>query len=56
MAIRCSPASARFRVNDDLGATRLLSALLAAGLPLIEAAPDEGRLERLFAHGAEVRS
>ncbi|MBK7366900.1 MAG: ABC transporter ATP-binding protein [Candidatus Eisenbacteria bacterium] len=47
---------ARFRVNDDLGATRLLSALLAAGLPLIEAAPDEGRLERLFAPGAEVRS
>lgn len=47
---------ARFRVTDDVGATRLLAALLAAGLPLIEASPDEGRLERLFAPGAEARS
>ena len=40
---------ARFTVADDEGATRLLAALLAAGMPVIEAAPEEGRLERLFA-------
>ncbi len=40
---------ARFEVADDAGATRLLAALLGAGLPVIEAAPEEGRLERLFA-------
>ena len=39
---------ARFAVADDAGATQLLAALLAAGLPVIEAAPEEGRLERLF--------
>jgi ABC-2 type transport system ATP-binding protein len=39
---------ARFGVADDTGATRLLAALLAAGLPVVEAAPEEGRLERLF--------
>ena len=42
---------ARFSVADDAGATRLLGALLAAGAPVIEAAPEEGRLERLFAPG-----
>ena len=40
---------ARFVVADDGGVTRLLAALLAAGLPVVEAAPEEGRLERLFA-------
>ena len=40
---------ARFVVGDDAGATRLLAGLLAAGLPVVEAAPEEGRLERLFA-------
>jgi len=40
---------ARFGVADDAGATRLLAALIGAGLPVIEAAPEEGRLERLFA-------
>jgi ABC-2 type transport system ATP-binding protein len=40
---------ARFIVADDAGATRLLAVLLAAGLPVVEAAPEEGRLERLFA-------
>ncbi len=44
---------ARFVVADDAGATRLLAALLAAGLPVVEAAPEEGRLERLFAGPAE---
>ncbi|HTR98008.1 MAG TPA: ABC transporter ATP-binding protein [Candidatus Acidoferrales bacterium] len=39
---------ARFSVADDAGATRLLAALLAGGVPVIEAAPEEGRLERLF--------
>jgi ABC-type multidrug transport system ATPase subunit len=39
---------ARFGVADDAGATRLLAALLAASLPVVEAAPEEGRLERLF--------
>jgi ABC-2 type transport system ATP-binding protein len=39
---------ARFGVADDEGATRLLATLLAAGVPVVEAAPEEGRLERLF--------
>ena len=39
---------ARFIVADDAGATRLLAALLADGVPVVEAAPEEGRLERLF--------
>ncbi|MEO7866821.1 MAG: hypothetical protein ABIU54_04195, partial [Candidatus Eisenbacteria bacterium] len=42
---------ARFGVEDDAGATRLLAALLAAGLPVIEVSPEEGRLERLFHPG-----
>jgi ABC-2 type transport system ATP-binding protein len=40
---------ARFTVADDAGATRLLAALLAAGVAVVEAGPEEGRLERLFA-------
>ena len=44
---------ARFTVEDDASATRLLAALLHAGLPVIEAAPEEGRLERLFKPGGE---
>jgi len=44
---------ARFAVADDAGATRLLAALLGAGMPVVEAAPEEGRLERLFAPPAE---
>ncbi len=43
---------ARYAVTDDAGATRLLAALLAAGLPVVEASPEEGRLERLFTHDA----
>ncbi len=39
---------ARFLVEDDSGATRLLGALIAAGLPVIEAVAEESRLERLF--------
>ena len=43
-----SGADARFQVDDDAGATRLLAALLAAGVPVIEASAETGRLERLF--------
>jgi ABC-2 type transport system ATP-binding protein len=37
-----------FAVADDTGATRLLKALLAGGMPVVEARSEEGRLERLF--------
>jgi ABC-2 type transport system ATP-binding protein len=47
---------ARFGVDDDAGATRLLGVLLAAGVPVIEAAPEEGRLERLFTSDGPVAS
>ena len=43
-----SAPDARFAVADDAGATRLLAALLAAGVAVTEASPEEGRLERLF--------
>jgi ABC-type multidrug transport system ATPase subunit len=39
---------ARFVVADDDGAVRLVQALVAAGVPVAEVAPEEGRLERLF--------
>jgi ABC-2 type transport system ATP-binding protein len=48
------PAAAReavFAVADDAGATRLLAGLLAAGMPVVEARSEEGRLERLFLEG-----
>ncbi|MEQ1832422.1 MAG: ABC transporter ATP-binding protein [Candidatus Eisenbacteria bacterium] len=43
-----SAPDARFTVPDDAGATRLIAALVNAGVAVIEAMPDEGRLERLF--------
>ncbi len=43
-----SAPDARFGVADDAGATRLLSALVNGGVAVIEASPEEGRLERLF--------
>jgi hypothetical protein len=43
-----TPPVARFTVADDEGATRLLAALLNAGVRVIEASPEGGRLERLF--------
>lgn len=46
--VASSAHDARFTVADDAGATRLLAALLAGGVPVVEAAPEEGRLERLF--------
>ncbi len=42
------PPAARFVVSDDEGAARLLAALLDAGVRVIEASPEGGRLERLF--------
>jgi ABC-2 type transport system ATP-binding protein len=48
-----TPPYARFAVADDDGAARLVQALVAAGVPVSEAAPEEGRLERLFLEGAE---
>ena len=47
-----SAPDARFAVADDAGATRLLAALLAAGVAVTEASPEEGRLERLFTGGS----
>jgi len=47
-----TPPDARFSVANDAGATQLLAALLAERLPVVEASPEEGRLERLFAPDA----
>ncbi len=38
----------RFTARDDAGAAQLLRALIESGVPVVEATPDEGRLERLF--------
>ena len=46
-----SAPDARFGVADDAGATRLLAALIRDGVAVIEASPEEGRLERLFTGG-----
>ena len=43
-----SAPDARFGVADDAGATRLLAVLVNGGVAVIEASPEEGRLERLF--------
>jgi ABC-2 type transport system ATP-binding protein len=47
-----SAPDARFAVADDAGATRLIGALIHEGVAIIEAVPEEGRLERLFAPGS----
>jgi len=47
-----SAPDVRFAVADDAGATRLLTALVNAGLAVIEASPEESRLERLFTGSA----
>jgi ABC-2 type transport system ATP-binding protein len=39
---------ARFEVASDEQCARLLAALVAEGIPVIEASPEESRLERLF--------
>ncbi|MEK7270646.1 MAG: hypothetical protein AAB215_06875, partial [Planctomycetota bacterium] len=46
---------ARFAVADDAAAARLVAALVAAGVPVAEATPEEGRLERLFLEGPAAR-
>jgi ABC-2 type transport system ATP-binding protein len=46
--------SGRFTARDDAGAAALLRALIEAGVPVVEATPDEGRLERLFLADAPV--
>ncbi|HKQ56702.1 MAG TPA: hypothetical protein VJY35_02435, partial [Candidatus Eisenbacteria bacterium] len=46
--VNVNPPDARFTVADDAGATRLLQALIGAGVPVTEASPEESRLERLF--------
>jgi ABC-2 type transport system ATP-binding protein len=43
------PPQARFSVADDATAAQLLRMLCAAGVPVVEATPEESRLERLFA-------
>jgi ABC-2 type transport system ATP-binding protein len=43
-----APPLARFAVADDDGAARLVQSLVAAGVPVAEVTPEEGRLERLF--------
>ena len=43
-----APPVARFAVADDEAAARLIAALVEANVPVIEAAPEESRLERLF--------
>jgi ABC-2 type transport system ATP-binding protein len=47
-----SAPDARFAVADDSGATRLIAALVRAGVAVIEVIPEEGRLERLFTEGS----
>jgi len=47
-----SAPDARFAVTDDSGATRLIAALVRAGVAVIEVIPEEGRLERLFTEGS----
>ncbi|TMQ72984.1 MAG: hypothetical protein E6K80_01245 [Candidatus Eisenbacteria bacterium] len=47
-----APPQARFAVADDEGAARLIEVLVGGGIPIVEAAPDESRLERLFLGGA----
>ena len=49
------PGGARFKVSDDLAASRLLEALIGGGIRVIEATAEEGRLERLFLSGEGPR-
>jgi len=49
-----SAPDSRFGVDDDAGATRLIAALVNGGVAVIEASPEEGRLERLFTGGSSA--
>ncbi|MBK9142820.1 MAG: ABC transporter ATP-binding protein [Candidatus Melainabacteria bacterium] len=48
--------NAGFKVNSNAVAVGLIRALVEADLPVIEATPDQGRLERLFGEGPEAES
>ena len=47
---------ARFSVPSDEGAAALVRRLVEAGVPVMEAMPEEGRLERLFFDGKGAES
>ncbi len=47
-ALETAPGRARLAVGDDAQAAALLRALSAAGYAVVEAAPESGRLEKLF--------
>jgi ABC-2 type transport system ATP-binding protein len=47
-ALEVAPGRARLAVANDAQAAALLHALAGAGYPIIEAAPESGRLEKLF--------
>ena len=47
-ALEAAPGRARMTVADDAQAAALLRALAAAGYAVVEAAPESGRLEKLF--------
>ncbi|MDM7917339.1 MAG: ABC transporter ATP-binding protein [Candidatus Eisenbacteria bacterium] len=50
--VEVAPGEGRFQVSGDEGAVRLLRALVGAGLAVVEANADQGRLERLFTAAA----
>jgi ABC-type multidrug transport system ATPase subunit len=52
-ALEVAPERARLAIADDAQAAALLRALLAAGYPIVEAAPESGRLEKLFRKDGE---
>ena len=47
-ALEVAPGRGRLAVVDDTQAAALLRALSEGGYPVVEAAPESGRLERLF--------
>jgi ABC-2 type transport system ATP-binding protein len=47
-SLEAAPGRARLAVSDDTQAAALLRALAAAGYAIVEAAPESGRLEKLF--------
>jgi ABC-2 type transport system ATP-binding protein len=54
--LEVSPGRARLSVGDDAGAAAVLRALVQAGFPVIEAAPEHGRLEKLFRPDAKDKA
>jgi ABC-type multidrug transport system ATPase subunit len=49
-----APPTARFAVEHDEAAARLVRALVEGGVPVAEVTPDESRLERLFVEPARA--